>query len=142
MGYCSGEGTRLCRIFHYRSVWVREHSSDWWHHVVNRTWTADDWHKETLNHICDELAPEISWQNTRFWRATPTRQRVAVALWSIKQSATYLTLEYLRLVVLCRIFLEPLIKLFFQYTLNCPKESALMKLHIRGFERITITITM
>ena len=59
---------------------------------------------------------------------------------SIEQSATYLTLEYLRLVVLCMMFLESLIKLFFQYTFNCPKESALMKLHIRGFERITITM--
>ena len=37
--------TRVCRIFHYRSVWVRERSSDWWHRVVNRTWTADDWRK-------------------------------------------------------------------------------------------------
>ena len=62
---------RVSRIFHYRSVWVRERSSDWWHRVVNRMWTADDWRKnfrmckETLNHICDELAPEISRQNTR-----------------------------------------------------------------------------
>ena len=87
--------TRVCRIFHYRSVWVREHSSDWWHRVVNRTWTADDWRKnvcmckETLNHICDELAPEISRRNTRFRRAIPTRQRVAVALWRLATNVEY-----------------------------------------------------
>ena len=72
--------TRVCRIFHYRSVRVRERSSAWWHCVVNKTWTADDWRKnyhmckETFNHICDELAPEISPQNRRFRRAIPTHQ--------------------------------------------------------------------
>ena len=49
---------------------------------------------------------------------------------SIEQSATYLALEDLRLVVLCTMFLKPSFKLFFQYTLNCPKESALMKLFV------------
>ena len=74
---------------------MRECSSDWWHHVVNRTWTADDWHKETLNHICDELAPEISRQNTRFRRTTPTRQRVAVALWRPATNVEYQTISHL-----------------------------------------------
>ena len=80
---------------------MREHSSDWWHHVVNRTWTADDWRKnfhmckETLNHICDELAPEISRQNTRFRIAIPTRPRVAVALWRFATNVEYRTISHL-----------------------------------------------
>ena len=80
---------------------MRDRSSDWWHHVVNRTWTADDWCKnfhmckETLNHICDELAPEIFQQNTRFWRATPTRQRIAVALWRLATNVKYRTISHL-----------------------------------------------
>ena len=139
--------TRVCRIFHYRSVWVRERSSDWWHRVVNRTWTADDWRKnfrmckETLNHICDELAPEISRQNTRFRRAIPTRQRVAVALWRLATNVEYRTISHLFGIGrstacgivhdVCRAIVQTLLPIYIQL----PQGERLDET-IRGFERI------
>ena len=135
---------RVCGIFHYRSVWMRERSSDWWYRVVNRTWTADDWRKnfrmckETINHICDELAPEISRQNTRFRRAILTRQRVAVALWRLATNVEYRTISHLFGIgrsTACGIVHDVSKAIVqtpinFQYTFNCPKESALMKLFV------------
>ena len=131
---------RVSGIFHYRSVWVRERSSDWWHSVVNRTWTADDWRKTSacvrkpLTTFAMSLLLKYLGKIQDF--APPMRQRVAVALWRFatnveyRQSAIYLALEDLRIVVLCTMFLKPSFKLFFQYTFNCPKESALMKLFV------------
>ena len=131
---------RVCGIFRYRSVWVRELSSDWWHRAVNRTWTAGDWRKnfrmckETFNHFAMSLLLKYLGKIQDFGELYLRAKGLLLhygglpQMLSIEQSATYLALEDLRLVLLCTMFLKPSFKLFFQYTFNCPKESALMKL--------------
>ena len=51
---------------------------------------------ETFNHLCNELGPAVRRQDTRFRRAVPLPQRIAVrTLWRLATNDEYSTISQL-----------------------------------------------
>ena len=84
-----------------RSLWMKERSSYWWDHVVNRTFTAHDWlenfrmSQATFLYVCNEIRPVIEKEDTDMRTAVPVEQRVALTLWFLATNSDYRTIGHL-----------------------------------------------
>ena len=83
-----------------RSVWMKQRSSYWWEHVVNTTFTPNDWMEnfrmshETFIYLCDELRASVEKNDTIMRWAIPV-ERVALTLWFLSTGADYRTIGHL-----------------------------------------------
>ncbi len=61
-----------------RAMWAKERSGHWWDHVVNATFTTQDWlhnfrmSHETFLYLCDKLRCTIAKSDTIMRKAVPT----------------------------------------------------------------------
>jgi hypothetical protein len=70
--------------------WTTMRSTDWWERVMTQNeFQPSDWldkfrmSRETFFHLCDELRPRLTRQDTSLRRALPVEKRVALALWRL-----------------------------------------------------------
>ena len=67
-----------------RALWANERSTHWWDHVVNSSFTGEDWlknfrmSKATFLYLCEYLRAIISKSDTTMRKAIPIEQRVAL----------------------------------------------------------------
>nr|XP_040056249.1 protein ANTAGONIST OF LIKE HETEROCHROMATIN PROTEIN 1 [Gasterosteus aculeatus aculeatus] len=79
--------------------WSTTASTDWWERVVMTEFQPSDWldrfrmSRETFFHLCDELRPRLTRQDTSFRLALPVEKRVAVALWRLASNIEYRTIS-------------------------------------------------
>ena len=91
----------FCNLSPERMLWMKERSNHWWEHVVNSTFTPQDWlqnfrmSQQTFLYLCDELRSSIEKSNTVMRRAVPTEMRVALTLWFLATGADYRTIGHL-----------------------------------------------
>ena len=84
-----------------RAVWVKERSSFWWEHVVNCTFTSNDWmenfrmSQSTFTYLCNELRQTIQRRDTVMRKAIPVELRVALTLWRLAMTTNYRTIGHL-----------------------------------------------
>ncbi|XP_056446445.1 uncharacterized protein LOC130382618 [Gadus chalcogrammus] len=76
--------------------WTTTRSTDWWERVMTQNeFQPSDWldkfrmSRETFFHLCDELRPRLTRQDTSLRRALPVEKRVALALWRLAANAEY-----------------------------------------------------
>ena len=66
-----------------RELWTKERSTHWWDHVVNSTFTNQDWlinfrlSKATFIYLCEQLHSSISKSDTIMRKAIPCTNREA-----------------------------------------------------------------
>ncbi|XP_037341553.1 uncharacterized protein LOC119227158 [Pungitius pungitius] len=81
--------------------WSTTPSTDWWERVVMTEFQPSDWldrfrmSRETFLHLCNELRPRLTRQDTSFRLALPVEKRVAVALWRLASNIEYRTISTL-----------------------------------------------
>ena len=84
-----------------RATWQRERASHWWEHIVNESFTAQDWisnfrmSRSTFLYLCNELRVEIMKTDTVMRQAIPVEKRVAIALWYMSTNTDYRTIGHL-----------------------------------------------
>ncbi|XP_013405607.1 protein ANTAGONIST OF LIKE HETEROCHROMATIN PROTEIN 1 [Lingula anatina] len=96
-----------------RTVWMKEKSSHWWEHIVNRTFTDGDWmenfcmKRATFQYLCHELRPFLEKNSHR--KCYSVELRVAVTLWICGSGMEYRSIGHLfgiEISLACTIFQE------------------------------------
>ena len=84
----------------FRTVWSKPRSEHWWT-LIQREWDDKDWMEhfrmgqDSFNKLRTELKHYVVKRDTRFRKAVPLQQRVAVTLWKLATNVEYRTLAQL-----------------------------------------------
>ena len=90
-----------CSLSPERMLWSRSRSRHWWEHVVNSTFTSQDWlenfrlSQSTFLYLCNKLKSAIKQDDTTMRTAVPTDKRIALTLWFLASGADYRTIGLL-----------------------------------------------
>ena len=78
-----------------RALWAKERSTHWWDHVVNSSFTPQDWlmnfrvSKATFEYLCEQLRSSVTKSDTIMRKAIPTEKRIGLTLWFLATGADY-----------------------------------------------------
>ena len=84
-----------------RTLWAKERSTHWWDHVVNSSFTPQDWlmnfrvSKATFECLCEQLRSSVTKSDTIMRKAIPTEKRIGLTLWFLATGADYRTIGHL-----------------------------------------------
>lgn len=97
-----------------RELWVKPRAKTFWS-MAEDQWTNNDWvgnlrmSQVTFEKLCEELAPFVERQDTNYRKAISLRERVAITLYRLADTASYRTVSNLFGVgksTVCQIVLE------------------------------------
>ena len=120
-----------------RSLWQRERASYWWEHIVNESFTPNDWlsnfrmSRNTFLYLCNELRDKILKRDTDMRPAISVEKRVAITLWYMATNSDYRTVGHLfgvSTASVCRIRREvcqAIVKVLLRKYIHIPTDSAL-----------------
>jgi hypothetical protein len=80
---------------------MKERNNDWWEHIVNSTFTQQDWlnnfrmSQSTFLYVCSELKSAVERQDTIMREAITVEKRVALTVWFLATGADYRTIGHL-----------------------------------------------
>ena len=83
-----------------REIWVKPRANLFWC-MTEDQWTDNDWignlrmSKVTFQKLCEELAPFIERRDTNYHKAISVRERVAITLYRLTDTASYSTVSNL-----------------------------------------------
>ena len=83
-----------------RELWKRPRSNSFWEETC-QGWAHTQWRenlrmsRRAFEYLCHELSPHISRRDTNFRKAIPVRQRVAITLYRLADTAQYRTIANL-----------------------------------------------
>ena len=81
-------------------VWRKPRSNSFWQETCGG-WADRDWIenlrmlREAFDYLCNELSPYISKRDTNYRKAIPVRERVAITLYRLADTAPYRTVANL-----------------------------------------------
>ena len=84
-----------------RALWAKERSTHWWDHVVNSSFTPQDWlmnfrvSEATFEYLCEQLRSSVTKSDTIMRKAIPTEKRIGLTLWCLATGADYRTIGHL-----------------------------------------------
>ena len=131
-----------------RELWTKERSTHWWDHVVNSTFTNQNWlinfrlSKATFIYLCEQLHSSISksdMSNTVMRKAIPTEKRVTLTLWFLATGADYRTISHLfgvsksTVCVVTKQVCSSIVECLLPKYVKIPIEAALME-NVEGFK--------
>ena len=97
-----------------RKIWVKPRAKTFWS-MAKDQWTDNDWvtnlrmSQLTFEKLCEELAPFVERRDTNYRKAISVRERVAITLYRLADTASYRTVSNLFGVgksTVCQIVLE------------------------------------
>ena len=97
-----------------REIWVKPRAKTFWS-MAEDQWTDNDWvtnlrmSQVTFEKLCEELAPFVERRDTNYRKAISVRERVAITLYRLADTASYRTVSNLFGVgksTVCQIVLE------------------------------------
>lgn len=84
-----------------RVCWMKDRSNHWWDHIVNSTFTSQEWlqnfrlSRETFMYLCDTLVTKIARMDTQMRKAITPEKRIALTLWFLSTGSDYRTISHL-----------------------------------------------
>ena len=97
-----------------REIWVKSRAKTFWS-MAEDQWSDNDWlgnlrmSQVTFEKLCEELAPFVERRDTNYRKAISVRERVAITLYRLADTASYRTVSNLFGVgksTVCEIVLE------------------------------------
>ena len=148
---------RLCFLFFvnlivyvqqlpWREIWVKPRSGSFWC-IAENQWNDNDWVENlrmshhTFEKLCEELAPFIQRRDTNYRKAISVRERVAITLYRLADTASYRTVSNLFGVgksTVCQIVIEVctcIVEVLFKRLVHLPVTQQEIEMEIAAFFR-------
>lgn len=125
-----------------RELWVKPRAKTFWS-MAEEQWTNNDWvgnlrmSQVTFEKLCEKLAPFVERRDTNYRKAISLRNRVAITLYRLADTASYRMVSNLfgvgksTVCQLCWRYVAPLLKFYSRDLFTCPLLDKTLKRKLR-----------